>query len=64
MIYTCSAKLAVDDLEVVAQVHDGHAYLQSVRWHGCDLLPGILKQPDLLADLEEYVWQRWFEDTR
>ena len=61
MIYTCTESLA-NDLDITADVHDGHAYLRKVVWQGMNLLPTIVEHPRLLADLEERVWQRWFAD--
>jgi len=61
MIYICSENLA-EDLQITAEIQDGHAYLSKVVWQGADLLPFITTHPKLLADLEERVWQRWYAD--
>ena len=52
------------DIDLEADVHDGHAYLTKATWLGTNVLPAILSCPDLLHDLEERVWQHWFADTR
>jgi hypothetical protein len=61
--YRCTITEQID-IDAEVDVHDGHAYLTKATWNKVDVLPAILASPDLLHDIEERIWQRWFNDTR
>lgn len=63
MKYTCIATFEAT-LDIEVDIQHGHAYLKRAIWHGTDITEAINNHPDLLKDIEESIWQRWYADTQ